>query len=84
MDTDKNGVLTRDELIEAFTQRYGEDKAERDVDSLIQAWDIDKNGSIDINEFKAAAFDKKKLFSSANMRKAFIALDKDRTGKVRA
>ena len=84
MDTDKNGVLTREELIEAYSERYGNSKAEREVDSLLQAWDVDKNGSIDINEFKAAAMDKKKLFSADNLRKAFNDLDKDRTGKIKA
>ena len=56
--------------------------AAKEVDQILTALDIDKNGSIDINEFKAAAMDRKTLLAPRNLRKAFDDLDRDGSGKI--
>ncbi|XP_054160484.1 calcium-binding protein E63-1-like [Oppia nitens] len=49
-DSDKNGFITRDELKSAM-QLIGETITDRDLDQLLNATDIDKDGKINYEEF---------------------------------
>mmetsp|Transcript_709 Transcript_709/g.999 ORF Transcript_709/g.999 Transcript_709/m.999 type:complete len:97 (+) Transcript_709:1280-1570(+) len=55
---------------------------EPDVRRMMQAADTDNSGSIDYTEFLTAAFDKQKLLSQANIRRAFDMLDQDGDGAI--
>ena len=44
--------------------------------------DVDKNGTIDYNEFLSATIDKDKLASKTNLEFAFNVFDKDGSGKI--
>ncbi len=49
-DRDKNGFITRDELKSAM-QLIGETLKDSDLDLLLKATDIDKDGKINYEEF---------------------------------
>jgi calmodulin len=49
-DRDKNGFITRDELKSAM-QIIGETLTDSDLDLLLKATDIDKDGKINYEEF---------------------------------
>lgn len=53
---------------------------EPDVRRILQSTDSNNDGTIDFTEFLTAAFDKKKLLSEENLRRAFAVFDKDGNG----
>ena len=55
-----------------------------DWDTVIASMDTNRDGVIDYDEFMTAAADREKLLTSANLRNAFNALDKNGNGKVDA
>jgi len=75
-DTNHDGSLSLGELkanMKEITTFFSLD--EPDVCRMMQAADTDNSGSIDYTEFLTAAFDKQKLLSQANIRRAFDMLD---------
>lgn len=52
------------------------EEAEEEVDKIMQAADVDKNGKIDYSEFIAATADKKSLMSKQRLKAAFQLFDK--------
>jgi len=53
LDVNKDGRLTREELILGYRPIYG-DMTELEVDNILRAADFDGNGTIDFGEWKAA------------------------------
>ena len=68
-DTRKDGVLTEDEISEHMAEICSKFKmAEPDVRKILSVADVDRDGNINFNEFIAAALDKRKLLTDANLR----------------
>ena len=55
---------------------------EPDVQKLLSSIDSNRDGTIDFTEFLTAAFDKKKLLTEENLKRAFAVFDKDGSGTV--
>ena len=53
LDKDKDGQLSRAELISGFHEIYG-DMTEVEVDKILNAADTDGSGTVDFAEWKAA------------------------------
>lgn len=82
-DTNQDGSLSLQELqtnMKSITQFFNLD--EPDVRRMMQAADTNNDGTIDYTEFITAAFDKKKLLSQENIRRAFNMLDADEDGAI--
>ena len=86
MDTDGNGILSKDELLVGYTQLMGDKKiAEIEVEKILEKVDTNKNGEIDYSgkrfllnirlEFVMASVDKNKLLSEEKLKAAFNAFD---------
>ena len=75
IDVDHNGVLTKDELIVAYTQLYGEEEGRRVVEETMYNVDCNNDGMIDYNEFLISAINKKNIVNEQGILKAFKALD---------
>ena len=84
MDKNGDGKLSRDEILQYYSQDYGQEEAEVIVDRVIQNLDSDKNGFIDYFEFLAATVDQDKLLSFQNLKRAFSIFDADGNGKISA
>ena len=54
MDKDHNGKLSPKELKEGMTELFGEDANAIDIDAMFTAADVNKDGEIDLSEFKTA------------------------------
>ena len=52
------------------------------VKKILRAADISKTGRIDYDEFLVAAYDKKKLLTPENLRKAFNMFDRQGKGSI--
>lgn len=82
LDTNGDGKLSKEEMIEGFTKAADIENVEEYIDKVMNEVDTDGNGFIDYNEFLKASIHESVIFSKANMRKAFDMLDLDRSGKI--
>ena len=81
-DTDKNGILTADELRVVVQNHLSSmKKSTEDIDEefaqLIQALDIDGDGTIGYEEFIAATMETKHWDTAGRLEEAFACLDTD-------
>jgi calcium-dependent protein kinase len=83
LDTNSDGKLSRDELIEGYRQILG-DLAEVEVDRILKIADADGSGEIDYSEWVVATTDKKRLLSNEKLETAFNLFDKDGSGTISA
>ena len=77
IDTDKNGVLSKDEILKNDFNFFG---IASNWEELINKIDLDNNGQIDFYEFMAATIDHVNILTDENIRYAFDILDTDKKG----
>ncbi|XAR65640.1 Calcium/calmodulin-dependent protein kinase [Bertholletia excelsa] len=81
MDTDNSGTITYDELKTGLAQ-LGSKLSEAEVKQLMEAADVDGNGTIDYVEFITATMHRHKLERDEHLYKAFKHFDKDNSGYI--
>ncbi|CAI8586872.1 unnamed protein product [Vicia faba] len=81
MDTDKSGTITYEELRTGL-QRLGSKLTEAEVLQLMEAADVDGNGTIDYIEFITATMHRHRLERDEHLYKAFQHFDKDNSGFI--
>ncbi|KAK7385962.1 hypothetical protein VNO78_31969 [Psophocarpus tetragonolobus] len=81
MDTDSSGTITCKELRTGL-QRLGSKLTEAEVRQLMDAADVDGNGTIDYIEFITATMNRHKLERDELLYKAFQYFDKDGCGYI--
>ncbi|XP_047325840.1 calcium-dependent protein kinase 29 [Impatiens glandulifera] len=81
MDTDRSGTITYDELKMGLT-KLGSRLSESEIKQLMDAADVDKNGSIDYIEFITATMHRHRLDKEEHLYKAFQYFDKDDSGFI--
>lgn len=80
-DTNKDGVLTEDEITAHMDEICQYFRLERpNVQKMLKGASISGKGKVNYNEFVTAAFDKKRLLSAENLRKAFALFDREGKG----
>lgn len=82
IDKNNDGRISKEELIEAYTQIYGQKYADEEVNQMMQEIDVDGNGFIDYSEFILAQADKKRALSEVNLKAAFDRFDGDGNGSI--
>ena len=81
-DSDNNGSISLDEFKDGLLKLNNENKDKIDINTIFNEIDTDKNGEISYTELLASILDQNKLFQKKKLYDAFIALDKDGTGKI--
>ncbi|PIN08573.1 Ca2+/calmodulin-dependent protein kinase, EF-Hand protein superfamily [Handroanthus impetiginosus] len=81
MDTDKSGTITYEELKSGLA-RLGSKLSESEVKQLMEAADVDGNGTIDYLEFITATMHRHKLERDEHLFNAFQYFDKDGSGYI--
>ncbi|KAL1320261.1 hypothetical protein AAHE18_14G043600 [Arachis hypogaea] len=81
MDTDNSGTITYEELKTGLA-RIGSSLSEAEVKQLMDAADVDGNGSIDYIEFISATMHRHRLERDEQLYKAFQYFDKDGSGYI--
>ncbi|XP_024362341.1 calcium-dependent protein kinase 4 [Physcomitrium patens] len=79
IDTDHSGSITFEEL-KSGLERVGSNLVESEIRQLMDAADVDQNGTIDYGEFLAATLHLNKIEREENLFAAFSWLDKDHSG----
>ena len=85
LDKDGNGILTRDELIEGYSQIFPkarEKKVQEEVDKIFDVADRNKSGAINFSDFVIAASNRKQLINDSRIRIAFNMFDDDGNGYI--
>ena len=82
LDKNGDGRLSREELIEAYSETMPLAEAETTVSRILEQVDVDGNGFIDYSEFLMASSNQQSLTSKGNLEAAFAAFDKDKSGKI--
>lgn len=82
IDVDKNGVITKDELVHQLSLEMKKEEAEERANKMMSLIDNDGSGEIDFTEFLKAAVDEKTLLTKENLRKAFLYFDKDKSNAI--
>ncbi|KAL1827088.1 hypothetical protein ACET3Z_005500 [Daucus carota] len=80
-DTDKNGDLTLEELKSGLINN-GHDVSNIDVQSLMEAADLDGNGTLNIDEFVTIAVHVQRMSSEEHLKQAFNMFDKNQSGYI--
>ncbi|WCJ32928.1 Calcium-dependent protein kinase [Euphorbia peplus] len=81
IDTDNSGTITYDELKTGLA-RLGSKLSEAEVKQLMEAADVDGNGTIDYLEFITATMHRHRLERDEHLYKAFQFFDKDNSGFI--
>ncbi|KAG8385738.1 hypothetical protein BUALT_Bualt03G0076400 [Buddleja alternifolia] len=81
MDTDNSGSITYEELKSGLA-RLGSKLSEAEVQQLMEAADVDGNGTIDYLEFITATMHRHRLEKDEHLFKAFQFFDKDSSGYI--
>lgn len=82
LDTNGDGVLSREEIFEGYRQTLGDVEAKKEVDRIMTEIDIDKSGTIDYNEFVMAATNRQKMLNKEKLEATFNIFDKDGNGSI--
>lgn len=82
LDVDNEGTFQARDLVN-FMRHFGRDVSERDMQSLINAWDLDGNGTLDFDEFLMAMVSvMTNEPDDYALRQTFRFYDKDNTGFI--
>ncbi|XP_068668702.1 calcium-dependent protein kinase 2-like [Aristolochia californica] len=81
MDTDKSGTITYEELKTGLA-RLGSKLSEAEVKQLMDAADVDGNGTIDYIEFVTVTINRHKIERDEHLYSAFQHFDKDGSGFI--
>ena len=76
LDANGDGQLSEEELIQGYIKLFGDlEQAKREVTKIMDQLDMNKNGTIDYNEFLIANFQKQNVMNNEMMRRAFNFFD---------
>lgn len=82
LDKNMDGVISRQELEDAFQKIDIPGISSSDIDNLIKNIDSDHSDSINYTEFLGAALDRTKAINKERIRKVFEMFDSDGNGKI--
>ncbi|KNA06820.1 hypothetical protein SOVF_177530 [Spinacia oleracea] len=81
MDTDKNGSLSFEELKQGLV-KLGHVLPDSDVQMILEAADVDGNGTLDCGEFLTLSIHLQKMGDDEHLLRAFKYFDKDQSGYI--
>lgn len=65
-----------------YTDFFGAELAQGEVDRIFELVDVDKNGEIEFSEFVTATVSRDKLLQDEKLKQAFLVYDKDNSGSI--
>ena len=82
IDTNGDGKISKEELLNGFSERYKSDTLEEDIEEIYKNLDMDNNGYIEYEEFVRAAVSKEYFVKDNALKFAFRYFDKDNSGEI--
>jgi len=84
LDTNSDGKLTREEIINGYRTIFGSENPEEDADAILKQLDNNNSGTIDYSEFVIATINRQTLLSKGRLEQAFKIFDQDGNGYITA
>lgn len=84
LDTNSDGVLSKQEIKKGFMQHYGRLISDRELTVMFEQVDCNQSGQIDLAEFLTASLNQKLMLTENRLKFAFRMLDKDGSGTIDA
>ncbi|CAD8083505.1 unnamed protein product [Paramecium sonneborni] len=81
-DLNKDGQLTKDELLKVYSTMLSSEQAAQEVDTIFKKIDHNGSGRIDYQEFIIATIDQKKYFNREKLLMLFQQIDRDHSGQL--
>ncbi|CAD8077424.1 unnamed protein product [Paramecium primaurelia] len=81
-DLNKDGQLTKDELLKVYSETLPPDRALKEVNTIFKRIDVNGSGKIDYQEFIIATIDQKKYFNREKLLMLFTQIDRDHSGEL--
>ena len=75
LDSDGDGIVTREELILGYTKCFPADDAKAEVEKIMDSVDANKSGCIDYTEFVMATMNRKNVLTKKTIEMAFKVFD---------
>jgi len=82
MDTNGDGKLDKAEIKNGYSEFFGKQMSDEEIDELFNKVDVDGSGAIDYSEFVVASMNEKNLLSNNKLQSAFKMFDKDGGGSI--
>ncbi|KAL4500065.1 hypothetical protein ABPG73_011173 [Tetrahymena malaccensis] len=82
LDTNNDGKLQRDELIQGYKKIFNHPNPQEEVDKILTVVDKNQSGEIDYSEWVAATINRENLLSKQRLELAFKMFDQDGSGTV--
>lgn len=82
IDKNKDGVLSKEELLECFSKIYPKQEAKMKVKEMLTEIDFNNDGTINFSEFVAVNMKKERICQSETLKKAFDLFDLDGNGYI--
>ncbi|CAD8168988.1 unnamed protein product [Paramecium pentaurelia] len=83
LDKDQNGIISKDELIEGYSQVLKDKElAMQEVNKILHIIDLNQSGQVDFSEFLMASMNQEKLVSLERVKAAFKMFDANDDGKI--
>ncbi|CAK81022.1 unnamed protein product (macronuclear) [Paramecium tetraurelia] len=81
-DLNKDGQLTKDELLKVYSETLPPERALKEVNTIFKRIDVNGSGKIDYQEFIIATIDQKKYFNREKLLLLFTQIDRDHSGEL--
>jgi calcium-dependent protein kinase len=82
MDLNGDGKLQKNEIKQGYSQYFGRELTDEEIDDMFTKVDADGSGEIEYSEFVVATLNEKNLLSNNKLQTAFKMFDKDGGGTI--
>lgn len=82
IDINGDGQLTKEELFNGLKVELGEERANKEIDIIMDSLDNDFSGFIEFQEFIRAGISKEKILTDKNLSYVFSIFDADKSGII--
>jgi calcium-dependent protein kinase len=82
MDLNGDGKLQKNEIKQGYSQYFGRELTDEEIDDMFNKVDADGSGEIEYSEFVVATLNEKNLLSNNKLQTAFKMFDKDGGGTI--
>jgi len=82
LDINNDGTLTKQEMVLGYNKMLGEDEAQKEVERIFSAIDVNNTNAIDFSEFLLATINYQKLMSDQKLTQVFQMIDTDGSGGI--
>ena len=82
LDKNRNGSLSKEELIEGYRSIHGDKFNEKEIEALMDMADADGSGEINYTEWLMTVVSREKIMTQEKVEQIFRLFDKDKSSTI--